>query len=51
MTDGPAARIGLELPVPLERPRRLATHRADPRFLELRRRILDFLAHGAAQPG
>jgi nitrate/nitrite transport system ATP-binding protein len=51
MTDGPAARIGLELPVPLERPRRLTTHRADPRFLELRRRILDFLAHGAAQPG
>lgn len=50
MTDGPAAGIGLELEVPLERPRRLASLRADPRFLALRRRILDFLAHGASRP-
>jgi ABC-type nitrate/sulfonate/bicarbonate transport system ATPase subunit len=51
MTDGPAAGIGLELEVPLERPRRLANLRADSRFLALRRQIIDFLATGAARPG
>jgi nitrate/nitrite transport system ATP-binding protein len=43
MTNGPAARIGEVLEVALPRPRARLTLAHDPRFMELRARVLEFL--------
>ena len=43
MTNGPAATIGEMLPVPLERPRDRLSLASDPRYLECRTAVLDFL--------
>ncbi|MCD6040887.1 MAG: transporter ATP-binding protein [Burkholderiales bacterium] len=43
MTNGPAARIGEILEVDLERPRKRLGLAHDPRFMELRARVLEFL--------
>jgi nitrate/nitrite transport system ATP-binding protein len=43
MTNGPAARIGEVLDVPLVRPRRRLSLAADPTYLKCRQRVLEFL--------
>jgi nitrate/nitrite transport system ATP-binding protein len=43
MTNGPAARIGEVLDVPLPRPRRRLELSANPVYLKCRRRVLEFL--------
>jgi nitrate/nitrite transport system ATP-binding protein len=43
MTNGPAARIGDVLEVSLPRPRERLTLAHDPRFMELRAKVLEFL--------
>jgi nitrate/nitrite transport system ATP-binding protein len=43
MTNGPAARIGDVLEVTLPRPRERLTLAHDPRFMELRAKVLEFL--------
>ena len=43
MTNGPAARIGDVLEVPLPRPRERLTLAHDARFMELRAKVLEFL--------
>jgi nitrate/nitrite transport system ATP-binding protein len=43
MTNGPAARIGEVLDVPLARPRRRLALAADPTYLKCRQRVLEFL--------
>ena len=43
MTNGPAARIGEVLEVSLPRPRERLTLAHDPRFMELRAKVLEFL--------
>jgi nitrate/nitrite transport system ATP-binding protein len=43
MTNGPAARIGEVLPVPLARPRRRLELAANPTYLKCRQRVLEFL--------
>ena len=43
MTNGPAARIGDVLEVPLARPRERLALAHDPRFMELRASVLEFL--------
>jgi nitrate/nitrite transport system ATP-binding protein len=43
MTNGPAARIGDVLEVALPRPRERLTLAHDPRFMELRAKVLEFL--------
>jgi nitrate/nitrite transport system ATP-binding protein len=43
MTNGPAARIGEVLDVPLARPRKRLALAADPTYLKCRQRVLEFL--------
>ena len=43
MTNGPAARVGGILAVPLARPRERLSLAHDPRFMDLRARVLEFL--------
>jgi len=43
MTNGPAARIGEVLDVPLARPRKRLSLAADPTYLKCRQRVLEFL--------
>ena len=43
MTNGPAARIGEVLDVPLPRPRKRLQLAADPTYLKCRQRVLEFL--------
>jgi nitrate/nitrite transport system ATP-binding protein len=43
MTNGPAARIGEVLEVPLVRPRKRLALAADPTYLKCRQRVLEFL--------
>jgi nitrate/nitrite transport system ATP-binding protein len=43
MTNGPAARIGEVLDVPLMRPRKRLALAADPTYLKCRQRVLEFL--------
>ena len=43
MTNGPAARIGEILDVPLARPRKRLTLAGDPTYLKCRQRVLEFL--------
>ena len=43
MTNGPAARIGEVLDVPLVRPRKRLALTADPTYLKCRQRVLEFL--------
>jgi nitrate/nitrite transport system ATP-binding protein len=43
MTNGPAARIGEVLDVPLARPRRRLELAANPTYLKCRQRVLEFL--------
>jgi nitrate/nitrite transport system ATP-binding protein len=43
MTQGPAARVGDILNIPFERPRNRRAILEDPRYYELRERIIDFL--------
>ena len=43
MTQGPAAKVGDILEVPFERPRNRRAILEDPRYYELRERIIDFL--------
>jgi len=43
MTNGPAARIGEILEVPLERPRERLKLAHDPKFMDLRAAVLEFL--------
>jgi nitrate/nitrite transport system ATP-binding protein len=43
MTNGPAARIGEVLDVPLARPRKRLSLAADPAYLKSRQRVLEFL--------
>ena len=43
MTDGPEAEVGDILHIPFERPRNRAAILADPRYLEYRNHLLDFL--------
>ena len=43
MTNGPAARIGEVLEVPLARPRERLALAHDPRFMDLRTEVLEFL--------
>jgi nitrate/nitrite transport system ATP-binding protein len=43
MTNGPAARIGEVLDVPLPRPRKRLALTADPTYLKCRQRVLEFL--------
>ncbi len=49
MTNGPAARIGDVLEVGLARPRQRLALAHDPRFMELRAKVLEFL-YGASRP-
>jgi len=49
MTSGPAATIGDQMVVPLERPRRRAEALDDPRYFQARDRLLGFL-EGAVAP-
>jgi len=52
MTNGPAATIGDQMRVPLERPRRRAEALDDPRYFAARDRLLGFLeGAGAHAPG
>jgi nitrate/nitrite transport system ATP-binding protein len=50
MSPGPGARIALDLAVDLPRPRRRAELSDSPRYLELRRSVLEFLAEHARKP-
>ena len=43
MTNGPAARIGEVLTVPLARPRRRLELAADPAYIKARQRVIEFL--------
>ena len=43
MTNGPAATIGDVLRVDLERPRRRVALAENPRYLQLRKEVIDFL--------
>jgi nitrate/nitrite transport system ATP-binding protein len=43
MTNGPAARIGEVLHVPLARPRKRLELVADPTYIRCRQRVLEFL--------
>ena len=43
MTNGPSARIGEVLEVPLARPRKRLSLAADPTYLKCRQRVLEFL--------
>jgi nitrate/nitrite transport system ATP-binding protein len=43
MTNGPAARIGEVLEIGLPRPRQRLALAHDPRFMDLRARVLEFL--------
>ena len=43
MTNGPAARIGEVLTVPLARPRRRLELAADPAYIKSRQRVIEFL--------
>ena len=43
MTNGPAARIGEVLDVPLARPRRRLEVASNPTYLKCRQRVLEFL--------
>jgi nitrate/nitrite transport system ATP-binding protein len=43
MTNGPAARIGEVLDVPLARPRRRLEVASSPTYLKCRQRVLEFL--------
>ena len=43
MTNGPAARIGEVLDVPLVRPRRRLELASNPVYLKCRQRVLEFL--------
>jgi nitrate/nitrite transport system ATP-binding protein len=43
MTNGPAARIGEVLEVPLARPRRRLEVATSPPYLKCRQRVLEFL--------
>jgi nitrate/nitrite transport system ATP-binding protein len=43
MTNGPSARIGEVLDVPLARPRKRLSFTADPTYLKCRQRVLEFL--------
>jgi len=43
MTNGPAARIGEILDVPLQRPRKRLALAGDPTYLKCRQRVLEFL--------
>jgi len=43
MSNGPAARIGEILEVPLPRPRERLRLAHDPRFMDLRAAVLEFL--------
>ena len=43
MTNGPSARIGEVLDVPLSRPRKRLSLAADPTYLKCRQRVLEFL--------
>ncbi len=49
MTNGPSARIGEVLEVPLPRPRKRLELAHDPRFMELRASVLEFLYAKQAQ--
>ena len=43
MTNGPAARIGEVLEVPIPRPRKRLSLAADPTYIKSRQRVLEFL--------
>ena len=49
MTDGPEARVGLELNVTLPRPRERRMALEDPEYFRLRARIIEFLEHHSKQ--
>ena len=49
MSEGPRARLAEDVRIPLPRPRDRASLLKDPRYYEVRARLVDFL-HGAAQP-
>jgi ABC-type nitrate/sulfonate/bicarbonate transport system ATPase subunit len=51
MTDGPEARLGLELPVTLARPRRRSGAAEDPEYFRLRSEVLRFLESHTKQFG
>jgi nitrate/nitrite transport system ATP-binding protein len=43
MTNGPSARVGEVLAVPLARPRRRLELAADPLYIKCRQRVIEFL--------
>jgi nitrate/nitrite transport system ATP-binding protein len=51
MTNGPAARIGEVLTVPLARPRRRLELSADPAYIKARQRVIEFLYARHRAPG
>ena len=49
MTDGPEAKLGLDLRIDLPRPRERRQLASNPRYYELRTRIIEFLEHHSKQ--
>jgi nitrate ABC transporter ATP-binding subunit len=49
MTDGPEARLGMELPVTLPRPRDRGATSRNPDYFRLRRQVIQFLEHHSKQ--